>query len=306
MQQDGRNEKKRIKKGTSVNIQKGVFTTDSRNGVAKGNKECNRLVARWRVSLQSIKGLACTASVEYSDTLKSNNSVNLLTKRFTMFNKLMGKEKRDGQTVDSKKRGKEPRKEPKIAWKNANVAKFFLMVERRKYMYLLAGRYFEMRHFFIAFIPVTLVTLAVTILSFFEGEYSLQIGIVSAVSVFLQGLSKQLDFDAKAKLQNGAAMSLRMLAETMNFDIVTGRELTEADMKQYRDQYNQAIEDVGNFPILIGSSFARVESIATKLINDKRQSGVDIDAVREMEIMRSAFRFEFNLISFAAERTYGP
>jgi hypothetical protein len=294
--QDGRNENKRIKKGTSVNIQKGVFTIRIlETELRKATRDATGLLHAG-LSVQSIKGLACTASVEDSDTLKSNNSVNLLTnKRFAMFNKWMGKEKRDGrQTGDSKKRRKEPRKEPKSAWKNANVAKFFLMVERRKYMYLLAGRYFEMRHFFIAFMPVTLVTLAVTILSFFEGEYSLQIGIVSAVSVFLQGLSKQLDFDAKAKLQNGAAMSLRMLAETMNFDIVTGRELTEADMKQYRDQYNQAIEDVGNFPILIGSSFARVESIATKLINDTRQSGVDIDAVREMEIMRSAFRFEFD------------
>jgi hypothetical protein len=47
--QDGRNENKRIKKGTSVNIQKGVFTirileTELRKATRERR---NRLVARW-------------------------------------------------------------------------------------------------------------------------------------------------------------------------------------------------------------------------------------------------------------------
>lgn len=204
---------------------------------------------------------------------------------------------------------------------NSKVAKLFIEVERKKYMYMLASRYYEMRHFLFEFIPVTCITLVATVLALLDGQpvgkdFPLAIGITSAISVFLQGLAKQLNFGAQAKLQQAAAISLKMLAETMAFDMVTDDKISEAKVKQYRDRFTEANSDVGMIPIRIDDAFARVQSLMTREIQKIRDglqareeiSGkevpVELTAQREMKIMRGAFRFLFD--QFCCDRKAWP
>jgi hypothetical protein len=69
-------------------------------------------------------------------------------------------------------------------------------------MYCLGGWYNEMRFFVFSFCPLTLLSLAVAVLSFVNKESVLAIGIVNAVSATVQVIVAQNNFNTKSNALN--------------------------------------------------------------------------------------------------------
>jgi len=133
-------------------------------------------------------------------------------------------------------------------------------IERSTYMYRLGGRYYEMRFFVFSFCPLILLSLAVAILSLVNEESVLAIGIVNAVSATVQVIVAQNDFNAKSKVQYAAANSPEKINASISLDLLNGKKLHDDTFQGYREQFYQAIADVGLVPIQIETAFALLTS----------------------------------------------
>lgn len=214
-------------------------------------------------------------------------------------------EQKEGQEKKKKKSEEEEKRDEQYELER-KARLLAIEVERCRYAYRLGGRYYEVRFFVFSFLPVLIFTLAVTILAFFDGhKFLFAVGVISASSSSLQSIAAENSFNTQSKLQLNAANSLEKLMETITYDLMGITKFTKEKIHGYREEFAQALSDVGLVPILIENSFGLLEQKMKNAINAYRlwtEQATDVqlsrpETAKEVQAMSMAFRLLYKVYS---------
>lgn len=140
------------------------------------------------------------------------------------------------------------------------LTKLQLDLDRNRMMHRLAAQYFEFQNFWLLFVPSISVTMISGVLAnLLDGGLPLSdsfrtlsctsVGILSLFSVFLQAVSKELDYSHRAKEHGGVALELRVLYDKMKFEELdatvrsptAGATIQAETFRSYEEEYAQIV-----------------------------------------------------------------
>jgi hypothetical protein len=147
-------------------------------------------------------------------------------------------------------------------------------IESERQQHRLAEKYYGHWHFWMLFLPATVLTMASSILSFLGGslsgvkkEFALIVGALATVSTFLQTLTNHLGYGTYGAMHGAAALDLKEISDALKFDILQNRYVPEIydsrnpTVKKYHKLYEQVMKGTKSaIPLKISQAFELLET----------------------------------------------
>jgi hypothetical protein len=162
------------------------------------------------------------------------------------------------------------------------LVELYLVIARNLHMHRLGAVYFRLRYRWVLFLPSTVITAIASILSFLSESkavggsksgkvslwFSIAVGILAIVSVFLQTLSSELNYQGKAEMHEAVSLDLRRVLDSLDIEGVDGDlEAFKGDavMQDLKEKYEARSQQTLNgckyvLPLEIVAAFALVSS----------------------------------------------